>query len=326
MKLINIKSISILSIIFFLCALGDPSQLFAEDKGIEAHKGTIYAVEFSDDENFIVTASRKIVKVWDINTGNLLKTLPKQKHRITCIAIKPDNNYLAVGCNRANARHGTVYIWDLQSGTYITKLKYPRFGSYVTCIEFSPDGEKLVVGAEHKIYLYETNNWSYLGKILFTRIGGILFSPDSSKFIVRKHNGDIGIFDTEKIEKILEVKKAHAYAVTWVDNSDVIIFKDFGQEAHLRKLNSEDILLRVPFGIYEGEEVEAKMDHLGNILVYGSESEKTLNFFDIKENKNIGATGFRILLAASISKKGKYFAIGQVNGVVFIWDLEMRRK
>jgi WD40 repeat protein len=302
------------------------SPLVAKDITIESHKGTINAVEFSDDENQIACASRKSVKVWEITTMNLIKSLPNQRHRVVCLAIKPDNKFIAVGCNRPNARHGTVYIWDLQTGTNITKLEYPRFGSYVTCMEFSPDGENLVVGAEHKIFLFETREWTCLGKILFTWIREIVFSPDSSKFIVRKGDGNVGIFDTKKAEMITEVEKAGAAAVTWKDNFEVIIFEDFGTEGRLRKLNSEEILFRAPFGIYFGEEVTARMDSSGNFLIYGNESEETLNFYHIKEQRNIGATYFNISLAASFSKTGKYFAIGQVNGTVVIYDLEMRRK
>jgi WD40 repeat protein len=233
----------------------------------------------------------------------------------------------------------------LQSETLIKKLKRPVPGAIPRVIEFSPDEKKLAIcdSTTNLLHLYETQTWSLLESIDcdLDEIVGMKFSPDGSKLIIHSWKGNVSIVDMDKMEKIQGESEALCAATSWDDNSSEIILDGHG---NLRQVKSEEIIQNVSFRWKSFQIVEAmrsgsktkksdaKMNQLGDILVYWDLTEGMLFIHDPKKNKSLGVipiifnylNGLELLIA--ISKSGEYLAIGNDNGQVFIWDLEEWRK
>ncbi len=72
--------------------------------------GTMLAV--SSDVTTAVTGSiDKTVKIWDIATGTVRRTLDGHEHRVTCLALSADGTTLLT-----SAYDKTVKVWDLATG------------------------------------------------------------------------------------------------------------------------------------------------------------------------------------------------------------------
>ena len=104
--------------------------------------GYIYDIAITSDGNRLVAAVRNMVKVWDLNTGEVLFSIKAADLDLNGIAISPDNQLVAT----AN-KEGTISLIDLNRGKLIRTLK--GHGGWVTSVYFSDDGV-LYSGAEDK--------------------------------------------------------------------------------------------------------------------------------------------------------------------------------
>ena len=112
---------------------------------------TVYGLRFSPDGRTFVTRSDRQVDLWDVSTGQHLKTIIKlnksaSDNRIKEVRFSPDGKTLAIWNKVVHLGRYVerVYLWDAstQSGKYLHKparYLYDDFSS----ISFSPDGKFL---------------------------------------------------------------------------------------------------------------------------------------------------------------------------------------
>lgn len=94
-----------------------------------------YSVAYSPSPVGIILASAgaKTVKLWNPNTGKLLRTLSVPAWTVN---FSPDGQIFASG-----SQDGSLNLWDVQTGKLIRTLKHSE---PVIGVVFSPDGETLV--------------------------------------------------------------------------------------------------------------------------------------------------------------------------------------
>ena len=80
------------------------------------------------------------VRLWDVQTGEQLRTLEGHTDGVTSVAFSPDGNTLASGSD-----DNTVRLWDVQTGEQLRTLE-GHTGS-VNSVAFSPDGSTLASGS-----------------------------------------------------------------------------------------------------------------------------------------------------------------------------------
>jgi WD40 repeat protein len=98
-------------------------------------------VAFSPDGKSLATASRdRQTKIWDMSTGQKVRTLQTADHNVTFLAFSPDGQILATGCDRL------IKLWNVATGEEISTLA--GHTNTVTSLAFSADGTFLISGAE----------------------------------------------------------------------------------------------------------------------------------------------------------------------------------
>ena len=87
---------------------------------VTGHWYSAYCCLFDRTGKFFITgADDKIVKIWDVERGLLVRTLRGHEREITDIAVSPDNSLVASGCAA-----GHVLVWGLQDGRCLLRLRH----------------------------------------------------------------------------------------------------------------------------------------------------------------------------------------------------------
>ena len=104
----------------------------------KGHTGFIYDIDISPDGKYLATGSMDTTaRLWDLATGETIRTLSGHTDVIDGIAFSPDGKTLATG----SADH-TVRLWDVTSGETVQIFSIPT--GQVGDVAFSPDGQSLV--------------------------------------------------------------------------------------------------------------------------------------------------------------------------------------
>ncbi|MBC7228221.1 MAG: AAA family ATPase [Thermoflexales bacterium] len=145
-------------------------------------------IAFSPDGRLLASGSGdRTVKIWEVPSGRLLRTLSVQRPVIS-VAFSPDGRLLASG-----SRIGIVGVWEVASGYMLHTLgeqikqdrddeeKHFVITPSLLGVAFSPDGRLLASGSADKtVKVWEVAS----GRLLHTLIGhkdwtlGVAFSPD----------------------------------------------------------------------------------------------------------------------------------------------------
>jgi WD40 repeat protein len=119
---------------------------------IDAHQGWARAIAISQDGKLLASCGNdKLIKVWSVPDGKLVRSLEGHASHVYNVAFRPDGKHIV------SADHeGVVKDWDLASGACVRDLdakllyKYDTtFGAFiggVRSMQFSGDGSLLACG------------------------------------------------------------------------------------------------------------------------------------------------------------------------------------
>lgn len=164
---------------------------------LSSHTGLVGSLTFSLDGDLLVSGSRdKTIKLWDIQTGGVIRTFYGHTGWVSSVSISPDCTTVASGSG-----DWTTRVWDLQTGECCCVMQ-ERNGS-VTTIMFSPIHFKHLISASTggRVSYRDTSGH----QLKYDEYGdGIAFSPDGETFVewagrvahIKSYNstGDLGTF------------------------------------------------------------------------------------------------------------------------------------
>jgi WD40 repeat protein len=139
------------------------------------------------------------IRLWDLHTGKLLKSLCGHSGRITEVAFSSDGRTLA-----SSSEDRTVKLWDVASGQELRTLVGPSTG--VFSVAFSPDGRKVVSAAGDNISLWDAASGTLLASKVCKQAASdtekfsafsVAFSPDNHSFACGAQDATTRIFDEQ---------------------------------------------------------------------------------------------------------------------------------
>ena len=99
------------------------------------HTDKVNSVAFSPDGKTLASGSDdNTVKLWDVRTGECIRTLEGHTGSVWFVAFSPDGKHIA-----SRSEDGTVKLWDVTTGECIRTLDIDE----VYSVAFSPDGKYL---------------------------------------------------------------------------------------------------------------------------------------------------------------------------------------
>jgi WD40 repeat protein len=161
----------------------------------QGHGAGVFCVDFAPDGRNIASGSwDKTIKLWDVQSGGLLKTLTGHKSTIESLAFSPDGDYIAA-CEYWDNK---VTVWDVKAAQPVVKKEL----NCALCVAFSPTGDYVASGdAYGQVHILNVKNgeWvkkfrSHKGFLGFVRINAVAFSPDGKHVVVGADNESVNVF------------------------------------------------------------------------------------------------------------------------------------
>jgi WD40 repeat protein len=143
---------------------------------VSGHNRPVNSVVFSPDGHLVASASSDhTVKLWEVETGRLIKTLSGHSDDVRGVSFSPDSRLLA----SASSDH-TVKVWQVENGSLIKTLE--GHSNWINGVSFSPDSRILAsASSDNTVNLWQVKTGTLI-KILEGHsdwINSVSFSPDS---------------------------------------------------------------------------------------------------------------------------------------------------
>ena len=143
---------------------------------LSGHSDEVNSLAFSLDGALLVSGSNdKTVKLWDIQTGGVIRTFHGHTNWVQSVSISPDCTTIASGLKDKN-----IHLWNPQTGECYHVI-IGGHKSHITFVRFSPTNSQLLTsasgGAEHQ--------WNIHGCQIGSMCPGnaVAFSSDGIHFI-----------------------------------------------------------------------------------------------------------------------------------------------
>ena len=225
-------------------------------KTLTGHTRRVYSVAFSPDGRILAANTGNwgdsTVRLWDVETGALLKTLTGHTRRVYSVAFSPDGTTLASGGGDWN--DSTVGLWDVETGTLFKTLT--GYTGSVWKITFSADGRTLAGGNWEGIRLWDIGTGSLLKTLTghTNSVWNIAFSADGKTLASGSWDGTVRLWDigTGSLLKTLTRHRGNVHS---------IVFSPDGQT--LASGNQAEIRL---WDIGTGSLLKTLTGHAGNVL------------------------------------------------------------
>jgi WD40 repeat protein len=199
----------------------------------QAHDGWVRDLVVTPDGTRLLSAGDDmLVKVWETDTGKLLRTLEGHATRtpqghvtaLYAVAVSPDGKVIASG-----DRVGEVRLWETDTGKLLQKFQVPILYTYdpvqrkrsiggIRTLAFSPDGKRLaaagigqvgnVDGLEGPAHL-EVWDWGKPQRLFSSGVQAskglvnhLLFHPDATWLLGAGGGGDNGFLAFWKVEPL----------------------------------------------------------------------------------------------------------------------------
>ena len=175
------------------------------------HAGAVTSVAISPDGKVALTGGNdETAKLWDVETGFLIRTLRGHGGNVASVAFSPSGRQIATG-----GADGTATLWNAESGEEIRTLK--GHSNVVMSIAFSPDGKELLTGSEDftaKLWGLETGE--ELRSIQESSlVSSVAFSPNGRTILTGSFDNTAKLWDVQT-GQLIRTFKGHANFVKCV--------------------------------------------------------------------------------------------------------------
>jgi WD40 repeat protein/serine/threonine protein kinase len=168
-----------------------------------------WGLAYSPDGKRLASPGKSEVKVWDAQTGQELLALKGHTERVNSVAFSPDGRRLASASNDK-----TLRVWDAQTGQELLALKGHTDG--LESVVFSPDGKRLASASDDKtVKLWDAQTGQELLSIKghTGEVRSVAFSPDGKRLASGAEDKTVKVWDAQTGQE-LGVLKGHNRAVS----------------------------------------------------------------------------------------------------------------
>jgi WD40 repeat protein len=167
---------------------------------LPGHTAAVTSVAYSPNSHLIVSGSSdRSLKIWDADTGRLVRTLPGDFGAVSSVAFLPDGREIV-----SASLNGAIIIWNAETGQPIRSLRSNANYSWqsspsVHSIAVSPDGKRVASGGSGSTVTIWNDSSGEVLEILRGHdedFESVAFAPDGKTVVAGSKEGMIHIWDT----------------------------------------------------------------------------------------------------------------------------------
>ena len=275
------------------------------------------------------TESDRSVRLWDVETGHLLKTLKEHtSDEIESVSFSPDGKTIVSGDR-------SIRLWDVNTGDLLKNLNGNT--GWITSVGFSPDGKRIVSGSYDdtvRLWDVETGHLLKTLKEHKARVTSVSFSSDGKRIVSGGYDDTVRLWDVET-GHLLKTHKGHKWNVESVSFSPdgktlasgswdkTVRLWDTIKGRHRLWDAIGDSHLKVLRG-HTGRVLSVSFSPNGKTLASGG-ADATVRLWNVDTGNLLKTLSGHAggVLSVSFSPDGKTLASGSVDGSVWLWDIEM---
>jgi len=152
----------------------------------------VSGLAFTRDGQWLVSAWDRL-SIWQMPTGERIRSLPIRSSRWTPIALNPDGHWVAVGNYE---QLGWVEVWNLETGQ---RVRQHQGGDQVVAVGFSAAGTLLAAGrADGSVTVWQVTTGDLLAKLPNadgSGCRGMVFHPERDEIAAAGRSNTIRIWD-----------------------------------------------------------------------------------------------------------------------------------
>jgi WD40 repeat protein len=290
-------------------------------KSLNGHYDLVYSISITPDGNYVVTLSKdETAKLWNLNTGNEIKTTHPLAWFFSMTALSPDGSYILT-TNKKD-----ILLIETSTGKVIKKLR--GHSGFVSSVAFCLNGKYALSGSEDKtVRLWHLKSGKEV-ECLRNDMGDVVsitvsLNGNGKNALFMNYDQEVQLWDIEKKHRL----KCFAEAIDdlkyvgfspderyllWGKNDDILTIWDIKGKRILRTFHG-----RFPTFLSTSNIITPD----GKAILLGN-GENGVNCFDIltgKQMKGYKEFGSDIL-AIDIAKHGNLFIAGSSDNIN-IWDM-----
>lgn len=259
------------------------------------------------------------IKVWNLETGELLLTLKGHTKPVNSLAISPDCQILASGSD-----DHTIRLWNLNTGALLHSLI--GHSRDVKSVFIHSNGQLLASGAEDRtarLWRLGTGELLQIFSNLAGMIRAVSISPDGQVLASAGLDNQIKLWNLKTGELIQTFVKSHysaVNAIAFTPNGNIVISGSKDKTIKLWNLAKGEVIRTLTGHTDSVNSLALSGD--GKLLVSGS-SDMTIKLWNVETGDLKGTLNDHIgsVNSVSISPNGRRVASGSSDRTVKIWQL-----
>ena len=295
-----------------------------EFSNLQGHTSEVYTVAFSPDPRLLASAGKdQTIKIWDLATGQEVRTLPGRGDLVSSVAFSPDGRLLAsAGGYWEDFKPTDVRIWDLTTGQEVFTCS--GHTSAVAGVAFSPDGLRLA-----------SAGWDTYVRTWDVRTGRVIRAlkhPDAVKCVAfSPHGKRLASGGHDHVVRIWDATTGQAVITTGGHQSDVLSVA-FSPDGKRLVSGGWDQTVRV-WDTVTGRELHTLRGHnqqVSGVVFYpdgqrfaSGSADGTVKVWDAGTGRELFTLRghSREVFGVAISPGGRFLASASWDQTVKVWDL-----
>ncbi|MEG4943283.1 WD40 repeat domain-containing protein [Microcoleus sp. F4-D5] len=269
-----------------------------------------------DGKTFASNSSGNCSKLWNLHTGELIRTFSADSGAVYCVAISPHGKILASGSSDKQ-----IKLWNLETGQEISTLK--GHSGLIRSLAFSPDGETLVSGSgDHTIRLWNLKTKQEIRTLTghSNLVMSVAISPDGETIASGSWDKTIKLWSLKTRQEIC----------TFTGHSESVYSVAFSPDGQILASGSGDKTIKL-WNLKTTQEICTLTGHShgvfslvispeGQIIASGS-NDNTIKLWNLKtgqENRTLTGHSAKVN-SVSFSPDGNTLVSGSNGGSIKIW-------
>lgn len=284
------------------------------------HKDFVNSVAYHPDGHFIASGAKDhTVRIWDVQTGQLMHCLTEHEKPVNSVVYSPDGRFLASASNDK-----TIRIWDAQTNQLVHCLLGHE--AEVMCATYSPDGQFLASGADDKtVRIWDTKTGTFLRALVGHKhwVNSVAYSPDGQFLATGSRDKTVCIWNAQTGELIHSMPGHKHWVVSVAYSPDGKFLASGSWDNTIRIWNPQTGQLAHALPGHESCVASVAYSPDGRFLASGSRDE-TIQIWDMQTNQLVHSLQGHedYVNSVAYSPDGRFLASGSEDNTVRIWDIQ----